>query len=94
MLKGLRRLHGDASRKVRRGLRAKDLRVAMDFLLNPAVPEYMYANMRAALATAFQGLLRGAEFTSDRFNPETDLARGDIAALSSSRLVLIDDAPF
>ena len=87
MLKGLRRLHGDASRKVRRGLRAKDLRVAMDMLLNPEVPEH--ANMRAALATAFQGLLRGAEFTSDRFNPETDLARGDVAALSASRLVLM-----
>ena len=87
MLTGLRRLHGDASRKVRRGLRARDLRVAMDMLLDPAIPEH--ANMRAALATAFQGLLRGAEFTSDMFDPERDLARGDIAALSDSRLVLM-----
>ena len=88
MLKGLRRLVGDDKRRVRRGVRAKDLRLAMDMLLNPDVPEF--ANMRAALATAFQGLLRGAEFTVDGiFDAAVDLARGDIVALSDLRLVLM-----
>ena len=88
MLKGLRRLVGDGARRVRRGVRAKDLRLAMDLLLNPAVPEY--ANMRAALATAFQGLLRGAEFTVDGvFDAACDLARGDVATISAQRLVLM-----
>ena len=76
------------SKMVRSGLRAKDLRLAMDMLLNPNVPEF--ANMRAALATAFQGLLRGAEFKVDGvFDATVDLARCDIAALSGLRLVLM-----
>ena len=88
MLKGLTRIHGDGARRVRRGLRARDLRVAMDLLLDPRVPEH--ANMRAALATAWQGLLRGAEFTTDKqWDSELDLARGDVAALSALRFVLM-----
>ena len=88
MLKGLRREHGDSSRRVRRGLRAADLRRAMDHFLDPKRPQH--ANMRAALATAFQGLLRGAEFTVLKdWNAELDMSRGDVAALSVERLVLM-----
>ena len=88
MLRGLRRIRGDASRKVRRGVSAQLLRAAMDARLDPEVPEH--ANVRAALALAFQGLLRGAEFTSTgAFNADTDLARGDVASLAAERLVVM-----
>lgn len=88
MLKGLRRIHGDSSRKVRRGLRAKHLRAIMDAHLDPAVPEH--ANIRAALAVAFQGLLRGSEFTvSKAWDPDMDLARVDISSLTPERLVFL-----
>ena len=60
MLKGLRRLYGDAPRKLRRGISPQMLRKGMDLLLDPTVPAH--ANMRAALAVAFIGLLRSQEF--------------------------------
>lgn len=60
MLKGLRRIHGDPERRLRRGISAPMLRRAMDKLLDPRDPTH--ANLRAALATALQGLLRAQEF--------------------------------
>ena len=58
MLKGLRRVFGDPEVKLRRGFAPHALRRAMDLLLDPDNPTH--ANCRAAIATAFQGLLRSA----------------------------------
>ena len=66
MLKGLRRHLGDAPKKVRRGVAAQLLRRGMDKLLDPRKPAH--ANIRAALALAFQGLMRSAEYS---INPGT-----------------------
>ena len=60
MLRGLRRAYGDPERKVRRGIAPQALRTAMDLLLDPNNPDD--ANCRAALACAFQGLLRSSEY--------------------------------
>ena len=87
MLKGLRRLNGDQPRKVRRGVRAKLLRAAMDKYLDPKIP--LHANKRAAFALAFQGLLRGAEFTSDKFNPTKDMTRADLVSLTNDRAIVM-----
>ena len=89
MLKGLRREHGDGARKVRRGIKARTLREAMDRCLDPCVPHQ--ATLRAALSVAFQGLLRGAEFTVDGrlFNPDLDMSAADIASLTMERAVLM-----
>ena len=61
MVKGLKRIIGDQPREVRRGIAPQALRKAFDRVLDPANPAH--ANIRAALALALQGLLRGAEFT-------------------------------
>ena len=90
MLKGLRRIVGEAPRVVRRGIAPGALRKAMDLLLNPAVPAH--ANIRAALATALQGLLRSAEYACDagvKWNPVKHLSRADITECSEERLVLM-----
>ena len=87
MLKGLRRLGGDEPRKIRRGVRAKLLRVAMDKYLDPKIP--LHANKRAAFALAFQGLLRGAEFTTDKFDPRRDMTRADLVSLTDDRAVVM-----
>ena len=63
---------------------------AMDLLLNPAVPAH--ANIRAALATALQGLLRSAEYACDagvKWNPLKHLSRADVTECSEERLVLM-----
>eukprot|EP00966_Prymnesium_polylepis_P037558 871992-Prymnesium_polylepis.1 len=60
MLKGV---IGEQGRAVRRGIAPQALRRAMDLCLDPRDVEH--ANIRAALALALQGLLRGAEFTVD-----------------------------
>jgi hypothetical protein len=87
MLKGLRRLGGDEQRKIRRGVRARLLRAAMDKYLDPKIP--LHANKRAAFALAFQGLLRGAEFTTDKFNPSKDMTRADLVSLTDSRAIVM-----
>ena len=90
MLKGLRRIVGEAPRVVRRGIAPGALRKAMDLLLNPAVPAH--ANIRAALATALQGLLRSAEYACDagvKWNPLKHLSRAEITECSEERLVLM-----
>ena len=61
MLKGLRRLVGDAHRRPqRRAISPKQLREALDEFYDPALP--LHANIRAAIACAFAGLMRSAEF--------------------------------
>ena len=78
MLKGLRRLHGGSTRPVRKGFAPQLLRRAMDRVLDPSNP--LHANVRAALSTAVQGLLRSAEFCGDQ--GKDTLRRADLIELS------------
>ena len=90
MLKGLRRVLGEAPRTVRRGIAPAALRKAMDLTLDPRVPAH--ANIRAALALALQGLLRSAEYACDagvKFNPLKHLTRADLHECTEERLVLM-----
>ena len=90
MLKGLRRVFGTLPPKVRRGLAPQALRQAMDILLDPSNPTH--ANMRAALATAFQGLLRGEEFAIESgsvWRSADRLTRADLVEITFDRLVLM-----
>jgi hypothetical protein len=90
MLKGLRRALGDPERAVRRGIAPQALRKAMDMCLDPNDPDD--ANVRAALATALQGLLRSAEFATDAgkiFNPKFSMTRKDIVELTDERMTLM-----
>ena len=90
MLKGLRRLMGEAPRAVRRGIAPQALRRAMDLLLVPSVPAH--ANVRAALSVALQGLLRSAEYACDggvKFQSSKHLTRADISECSETRLVIM-----
>ena len=90
MLKGLKRVLGEAPREVRRGVAPQALKRAMDILLDRDNP--VHANIRAALSTALQGLLRSAEFACDpgvKFNPLKHLSRADIRECSAERLVLM-----
>ena len=90
MLKGLRRVFGDPEVKIRRGFAPQALRRAMDLLLDPGYPPH--ANIRAAIATAFQGLLRSAEFCikdSAKFNPVMHLTRHDIRELDGEKVIIM-----
>lgn len=89
MVKGLRRLRGDPGRRVRRGVSPDVLRAQMDAFLDPSTIEG--ANMRAALALGFQGLLRGAEITVRQrsWDKSKDLSRADVAELSEDRAVVM-----
>ena len=90
MLKGLRRILGDTPQAIRRGIAPQMLRKAFDLCLDPAVPAH--ANIRAALALALQGLLRGSEFAVDEgkvFNPKRHLTRADVRVLTDSQLVVM-----
>ena len=90
MLKGLRRKFGDPTPRTRRGISPTQLRRAMDLVLDPRDP--WHANVRAALATAFQGLLRSAEYAIDpgkRFDFERNISRADIKLLTESVVELM-----
>jgi hypothetical protein len=90
MLKGLKRVLGEAPRAIRRGIAPQALRRAMDLALDPERPSH--ANIRAALAVALQGLLRSAEFSCDpgvAFNPARHLTRADVVQCTPERLVLM-----
>jgi hypothetical protein len=56
----------------------------MDLLLDPEIPAH--ANLRAALATALQGLLRSAEFTGEG---KYRINRADLVELSSERMTVM-----
>ena len=85
MLKGLRRIHGDRHKPLREPISPEALWRAMDKLLDPNDP--YHANLRAALATAFQGLLRSAEYCG-AMNEFTPL-RSDITTLTVALLVFM-----
>ena len=86
MLKGLRRIVGEAPRAIRRGISPQKLMKAMKLKLDPTRADH--ANMRAALATALQGLLRSKEYCGyDR--KELILMRGDLHELSDEQMILM-----
>ena len=93
MLKGLKRILGHAPTKIRRGVAAQALQKSMDDCLDPNDPAH--ANIRAALAVAFQGLLRSAEYCNDgkRASIEKLLeklpSRADITHLDQDKLVFL-----
>ena len=89
MLKGLRRVIGEVPKKLRRGVAPRALRKAMDLLLDPNRPAH--ANLRAALATAFLGMLRAGEFTSPNGKVDEDrtIMVSDLVDLTSKRMVLM-----
>ena len=90
MLKGLRRVYGDAGRKVRRGMSPQKLRAAMDICYPNPETNIEHANIRAALALAFQGLLRGAEVAVDgKFSVKSNMTRADLANITHARLVVM-----
>ena len=85
MLKGLRRIKGDKPKRVRVPISPDKLRAAMDELLDPLVPRD--ANARAALACAFQGLMRSAEYCGT--TGALMLTRGDLVKLTTAMLVIM-----
>jgi hypothetical protein len=85
MLKGLRRVFGQEARAVRRGIAPQALARAMDLVLDPSDP--LHANIRAALATALQGLLRSEEFTAS--DPRVMLTRADVVQLADDMMVIM-----
>ena len=88
MLKGLKRVIGEVPKELRRAVAPQALRAAMDLVLDPMVPAH--ANMRAALATALQGLLRSAEYTNKRGRADKyTLMRSDVHELSPERMILM-----
>ena len=88
MLKGLRRIIGSVPKPLRRGVAPRALKQAMDMLLDPNNPTD--ANIRAALATALQGLLRSHEYTTPNGKVEREtLLRSDLVELNESRAVLM-----
>ena len=90
MLKGLRRILGDESRAVRRGIAPQALSMAFERVLDPANP--VHANIRAALALALQGLLRGSEFAIDEGKTvdfARHLTRKDVRVLTREQLVVM-----
>jgi hypothetical protein len=76
---------GEEPRAIRRGIAPQALRKAMDLLLDPAVPAH--ANVRAALATALQGLLRSAEFCGT--TGPLMLTRADLVDLTDTQMVIM-----
>ena len=85
MLKGLRRILGSEPTAIRRGVAPQALRKAMDLLLDKTVPAH--ANIRAALATAFQGLLRSAEYCGTK--GKLMLTRADIVQIDDDKMVIM-----
>ena len=88
MLKGMRRELGVPPKKVRYGVRTQDLAKAMDTAYAPLTPgvgddvaRLNWLNKKAALATAFCGLLRAAEMAlqpGETWHPELNLSRADV----------------
>ena len=91
MLKGLRRVVGQAPRAVRRGVAPAALQASMALLL-PDLADPVTANIRAALSVALQGLLRSAEYACDpevKWDSRRHLSRADLTECSETRLVLM-----
>jgi hypothetical protein len=88
MLKGLRRELGVPPKRVRYGVRTQDLAKAMATAYAPLaadvsddVERLNRLNKKAALSTAFCGLLRAAEMSlqpNETWHPEIHLSRADV----------------
>ena len=81
LLKGMRRELGDTPVRRRYGVRTQHLRQAMDLCLPRKCRRRAVRSMRALLAVAFCGLLRGGEAAlpdGEEFDPRKHLTRGDI----------------
>ena len=79
MLKGLRRIHGEAGRKVRRGFSPQMLRTAMDACLHPSNVDH--ANIRAAFSLAFPRLVaRRRVFQRRQIQGQQGHVQGRLAA--------------
>lgn len=91
MLKGMRREIPEKEKKLRRGISAANLRKGMNEVLDPANP--LHANVRAAMATAFQGLLRCQEFAVNDSNKarsaESVPLREDLVHFTKERMVIM-----
>ena len=97
MLKGLKRIITQRAKKMRRGISAEQLKMAMAMMLDPEDP--YHANLRAALTCALQGLLRSAEYAIDpesggkKFCMQKILkflpSRGDIKVLDDTKAVVM-----
>jgi hypothetical protein len=90
MVKGLKRIFGEQPREVRRGIAPQALRKAFDKMLDPSIP--LHANIRAALALALQGLLRGAEFALDegkQVSFDLTLSRADVRVCTDKMMVIM-----
>ena len=85
MLKGLRKIKGETKKPERIPISPDKLRAAMDELLDAADPRH--ANLRAAIACAFQGLMRSAEYCGT--TGKLMLTRHDIKKLDSNVLVFM-----
>ena len=88
MLKGLRRIVGETPRELRRAVMPQALKRGMDLLLDPSDP--VHANIRAALASALQGLMRSAEYTSTTGEADNlTIMRSDLVQLNHERMVVM-----
>lgn len=79
MIRGLRREVGDGTPRKRYGVRTQHLAEAMAKVLSE--PSAKAQNWRAALTTAFCGLLRGGEFAvqdGDKWDAARHLSRADV----------------
>ena len=68
-----------------RGIAPQMLKRAMDLCLDPNDP--VHANIRAALSTALQGLLRSKEYTES--DKELMLTRADIVSITEHQMVIM-----
>lgn len=90
MVKGMKKIVKTVPPKLRRGLAAQALGRAMEMCLSKHCPAD--ANVRAALAVAFQGLLRSAEFAYDgkgKIDLDKLPTRADVKVLNRQRLVMM-----
>ena len=92
LVKGLHRLRGGRPpKKLRKALTPEKLRAAMDLVLDPINP--VHANVRAALTSMLQGLLRAGEACFNgkrqRWQSGKELARGDVTFFSGGMQLLI-----
>ena len=92
LVKGLHRLHGGKPpKKLRKALTPEKLGRAFDLMLSPSNP--LHANVRAALSSMLQGLMRAGEacFNSkrQRWQAGKELTRKDVTFFSGGMQLLI-----
>ena len=93
MLRGLHRSKGGKpARKLRRALTPQQLAAAFLKQLDPRNP--LHANVRAALATMLQGLLRGGEAgvsdkAAGKWSPQSHITRADVTFTDEAMRLVI-----